>query len=63
VSVPFFLFRHYVVDGGKFPDDMWKDLLLPGQKELGPKRAGVLPHLALAGGVASMLLGYYIFWW
>jgi hypothetical protein len=29
---------------------------------LGPKRAGVLPYLALAGGVAAMFLGYWIFW-
>jgi hypothetical protein len=41
---------------------MWKDLLLPGQTVLGPKRAGVLPYLALAGGVGVMLLGYVIFW-
>jgi hypothetical protein len=60
--VPVFLFRHYIVDGGKFPQDMWKDLLLPGQTELGPKRAGILPYVALAGGVAAMFLGYYIFW-
>jgi hypothetical protein len=35
---------------------------LPGQTELGPKRAGMLPYLALAGGIGSMLLGYYTFW-
>jgi len=60
--VPVFLFRHYVTDKGQFPADMWKDLLLPGQTELGPKRAGMLPYLALAGGIGSMLLGYYTFW-
>jgi hypothetical protein len=53
--VPVFLYRHYIVDGGKFPSDMSKDLLLWGQTQLGPKRAGVLPYLALAGGVAVML--------
>jgi hypothetical protein len=47
--VPVFLFRHYVTDRGQFPPDMWKDLLLPGQTCSGPKRAGVLPYLALAG--------------
>jgi hypothetical protein len=41
---------------------MYKDLLMPGENELGPKRAGMLPYVALAGGVASCLLGYVIFW-
>jgi hypothetical protein len=41
---------------------MWSDLLLPAQTELKPKRAGILPYLALAGGVAAMFLGYFIFW-
>jgi hypothetical protein len=26
------------------------------------KRAGVLPYVALAGGIASCTLGYAIFW-
>ncbi len=60
--VPVFLFRHYVTDSGKFPPDMYKDLLLPGQTELGPRRAGMLPYVALAGGVGAMLLGYFMFW-
>jgi len=60
--VPFFLYRHYVVDHGKFPDNMYSDLLLDGQKELGPKRAGMLPYLALLGGAASCALGYFMFW-
>jgi len=62
IVVPVYAFRHYLIDGGKFPVDMWKDLLLPGQKALGPKRAGVLPYVALAGGLASMFAGYFIFW-
>ena len=60
--VPVFLYRHYVTDKGKFPAHMYQDLLLDGRKELGPKRAGVLPYVALAGGIASCLLGYMIFW-
>ena len=60
--VPVFLFRHFVQDKGKFPDHMWQDLLLPGQKELGPTRAGVLPYVALAGGFACVLAGYFTFW-
>ena len=59
---PSVLFRHYIVDGGKFPSDMSKDLLLSGQTQLGPKRAGMLPYVALAGGVIAMFIGYFIFW-
>ena len=62
VIIPVFGFRHYLVDKGKFPEHMYSDLLLPGEKELRPKRAGLLPYLALAGGIGSCLLGYFIFW-
>jgi amino acid transporter len=60
--LPVFLYRHYVTDKGRFPVHMYQDLLLDGQKELGPKRAGILPYVALAGGIASCLVGYLIFW-
>jgi len=60
--VPVFAIRHFIVDKGVFPAHMHQDLLLAGQTELGPKRAGFLPYLAIAGGLASCLLGYYIFW-
>jgi amino acid transporter len=59
--IPVFSFRHYVREGGKFPEHMFGDLLLEGQTELGPKRAGVLPYLALVAGVITMLAGYLIF--
>jgi amino acid transporter len=62
IIVPIFAFRHFVTDKGVFPKHMYDDLLLPGQTELSPKRAGVLPYLALLGGVASCLLGYFVFW-
>jgi hypothetical protein len=51
-----------VVDRGKFPAHMYQDLLIGSDKELRPKRAGMLPYVALAGGAASCLLGYVIFW-
>jgi hypothetical protein len=60
--IPVFAFRHYVVDKGVFPDHMYRDLLIGGEREPGPKRAGILPYVALAGGIASCLLGYVIFW-
>ncbi len=52
--VPVFIFRHYIQDRGKFPDHMLADLGLT-QADLGRKRAGILPYLALALGVAVML--------
>jgi hypothetical protein len=30
--------------------------------ELGPRRAGILPYLALGGGLLVMLCGYVVFW-
>jgi amino acid transporter len=60
--IPFFLYRHYVTDKGVFPSHMQHDLILRGETTLGPKRAGMLPYIALAGGIASCLLGYAIFW-
>jgi len=62
IIVPIFAFRHFVVDKGVFPKHMYEDLLLPSEKELSPKRAGVLPYAALLGGIGSCLLGYFIFW-
>jgi amino acid transporter len=60
--VPVFAFRHYLVDRGVFPATMCQDLLVDGERELKPKRAGMLPYLSLAGGVSACLLGYFIFW-
>ena len=62
IIIPIFLFRHYMVDKGVFPQHMYEDLLLPGEKELSSKRAGLLPYVALLGGIGSCLLGYFIFW-
>jgi amino acid transporter len=62
ISIPVFMWRHYITDKGKFPEHMLADLVLEGQTELGPKKAGVLPYVAIAGGLASMMAGYLIFW-
>ena len=61
IAIPVFLYRHYVTDKGKFPDHMLGDLILEGQTELGPKRAGVWPYVAVACGFAVMLTGYFTF--
>jgi amino acid transporter len=62
MALPFFYYRHYITDKGKFPAHMNDDLLLEGQTELGPTRAGIRPYIAIAGGLAAMTLGYVIFW-
>lgn len=58
--LPVFCWRHYIQDGGKFPDHMLEDLDLRGQ-DLGEKRAGILPYLALALGGVLILIGHYYF--
>lgn len=51
--VPVFLFRHYVQDRGVFP--------VQDVDTTGPRRAGILPYLALAGGLGIVLLFNWIF--
>jgi amino acid transporter len=62
VSVPVFWWRHYLVDKGQFPRDMLSDLFPEGEDDVGPTRAGMLPYLALAGGVLALAAGYILFW-
>jgi amino acid transporter len=59
--IPVFLFRHYVQDGGKFPDHMLNDLGIKSMAELQERKAGYLPYLTLAAGVAVVLLADYFF--
>ena len=58
--IPVFAFRHYVQDKGQFPPQMLEDLGLKAG-DLGQKKAGFLPYLALAGGVAVVLMSDWIF--
>ena len=57
---PVFWYRHYVVDQGKFPKEAYDDLGLP-YGELGERRAGILPYLALVAGVAVVLWANWFF--
>ena len=58
--LPVFWYRHYVVDGGRFPPEALAELgLKPG--ETGERRAGVLPYLALALGAVIMLWSNWFF--
>lgn len=58
--IPVFLFRHYVQDGGKFPDHMLVDLNLKSQ-DLGARKAGVLPYLTLLAAAAVVIASNHYF--
>ncbi|MBO9096828.1 MULTISPECIES: APC family permease [unclassified Rhizobium] len=58
--LPVFAYRHFVRDGGKFPEGAMEDLGLVGQ-DLGVKKAGILPYVALAAGLAVVLAANVIF--
>lgn len=57
---PVFWFRHYVQDRGKFPAEAYADLGLP-YGELGARKAGMLPYLALLLGAAVVLWANWFF--
>jgi amino acid transporter len=57
---PVFWFRHYVQDGGKFPDRMLDDLGLKAG-DLGQKKAGALPYIVLVAGLAVVLITNWLF--
>lgn len=56
--IPVFLYRHYVQDKGKFPDAMLEDMHLNDQLAEGGKRAGILPYITLAAGVAVVIIAH-----
>jgi amino acid transporter len=57
--VPVFVYRHYYQDKGEFPAATADDLgMSEGVKA--PRRAGILPYVALLAGVAVMLVTHYL---
>lgn len=58
--VPVFWYRHFYQDGGKFPKEAYDDLGLP-YGELGERKAGMLPYLALILGAAVVLWANWFF--
>jgi len=58
--IPVFIFRHYIQDGGRFPKEALDDLGIVGGG-LGERKAGMLPYLALAGGIAVVLWANWFF--
>ncbi|HWA48463.1 MAG TPA: APC family permease [Dongiaceae bacterium] len=58
--IPVFWYRHYIQDKGQFPARMLDDLGLKAG-DLGQKKAGVLPYVALAAGLAVVLIANWVF--
>jgi amino acid transporter len=58
--IPVFCYRHFLQDGGKFPEHMLEDLGIK-QSDLREKKAGILPYLTLVGGLVVVLVSNWIF--
>ncbi len=58
--VPVFWYRHYVQDSGKFPAGALKELGL-ADGDMGERKAGMLPYLALLAGAAVVLWSNWFF--
>ena len=57
--LPVFAWRHYVVDKGRFPEDMVDDLHL--RPEPGAKTgAGYLPHLTVVAGLGVVAISHWL---
>lgn len=58
--LPVFWWRHYVQDGGVFPNQMEDDMHLQASGIDQPQtRAGMLPYAALLGGTMMAVAGYW----
>jgi amino acid transporter len=58
--IPVFYYRHYIQDGGRFPKGALEDLGLK-EGELGERKAGILPYLALILGAGVVLWANWFF--
>jgi amino acid transporter len=58
--IPVFAYRHYVQDGGRFPHNALADLGLK-DGDMGERKAGMLPYLALVAGAAVVLWANWFF--
>jgi amino acid transporter len=58
--IPVFCYRHYIQDGGKFPENMLDDLGIR-QEDLKNRKAGILPYLTLAAGLTVVLVANWFF--
>ena len=58
--IPVFYYRHFIQDGGKFPAGALEELGLK-DGDMGERKAGMLPYLALALGAAVVLWSNWYF--
>ena len=58
--LPVFAYRHYVTDKGRFPERMLEDLGVSAD-QLNQRKAGALPYIVLAAGVAVAAISNYVF--
>ncbi len=58
--VPVFVYRHFVQDKGKFPHAMLEDMHIAADEDGVTNRAGILPYVALIGGVAVVYIAHSI---
>ena len=58
--IPVFCFRHYIQDGGRFPEHMLSDLGMT-EGDIAEKKAGILPYLTIIAGFAVLLAADYFF--
>ena len=58
--IPVFYYRHYIQDGGKFPAGALEALGLK-DGDMGERKAGMLPYLALAVGAVVVLVANWFF--
>jgi hypothetical protein len=59
--IPVFAYRHFVCDKGEFPQSMYEQEPGGSAADLrSGRRAGAVPFVALAGGVAMVSLGQYL---
>ncbi|MCG5249353.1 APC family permease [Methylorubrum extorquens] len=60
--IPVFLYRHYIQDRGQFPLQTLRDLGVTRTEALVTgRKAGLLPYLTLAAGVATVLAANFLF--
>ena len=57
--LPVFAWRHYVIDKGKFPEDMTEDLHLRPEPGVATG-AGYLPHLTVVAGIAVVVVSHWL---
>jgi len=58
--IPIFIFRHYIMDKGKFPSDFSADIQPGGPFTAVDFKAGYLPYAAVAGAALAVFLGYHL---